>query len=144
MISSVQVLAYFIVMFMDILAPNWAKVVLITKWNYVMLLCSFLFFISPEIWECWDLSWTKEKRNKFSYQLVFIRSLQYYSSIWHFIQIIFKFVRSLESVLSVPNYNFVRSDHPYNVKKGCGCSYYLENLSLKLISHSFLSMCFVK
>ena len=46
-----------------------------------------------------------------------------------------------DSTLSLPGYNLVRSDHPSNVKRVAVCLYHRGNLSLRIISVSFLSQC---
>ena len=46
-----------------------------------------------------------------------------------------------DTTLSLPGYNLVRSDHPSNIKWGCVCLYYEENLSLRSINVPFLSHC---
>ena len=46
-----------------------------------------------------------------------------------------------DTILSLPGYNLVRSDHPSNIKRGCVCLYYEENLSLSSINVPFLFQC---
>ena len=46
-----------------------------------------------------------------------------------------------DNSLSLNGYNLTRADHPDNVKRGCVCVYYKENLSLRIISTSYFHQC---
>ena len=49
------------------------------------------------------------------------------------------------TTLPLPGYNFVRSDHPKNIKRGDASLYYKDSLSLRLINAPFFfSVFYVK
>ena len=46
-----------------------------------------------------------------------------------------------DNSLSLNGYNLTLAEHPDNVKRGGVCMYYIENLSLRIISTSFFDQC---